>query len=50
VPALHPAQTTQPNITNRSSPHYAGALALTVRIDLLRKELIEAYWNDEDDE
>jgi hypothetical protein len=24
--------------------------ALTVRIDLLRKELLEAYWNDDDDE
>jgi hypothetical protein len=24
--------------------------ALTVRIDLLRKELLQAYWSDEDDE
>ena len=24
--------------------------ALTVRIDLLRKELLQAYWSSEDDE
>ena len=30
VPALRPARPTQPNITNRSNPHYDETLHLTL--------------------